>query len=305
MTAALRGSGTAPDGAGDDAGIALQADVDAAPGRPGPATRAPGRRPPGHSPRRSRRASGTAGGSAPASGPAGKHSWVSRGLLVTPWFAAATGFVIAASLWIYSPNPQFSYPAISIGKVPCSSSGCKSKVEQQGAGSLTMNSGQPLTQHHNSAAPGETGTRTRTSTAASGLTFGYVVRPAAQGTFQLIVSVTGKPAIRNWSLYFVLAGDHIKFVIGAQWQADGSDAGTARPFAGYQGQQHGGPGDAGVVQGDQGGYGYGHGGGAAHDQPGISFTVIASGRPPVPTDCSYDGASCTFHELSSAYQGGH
>jgi hypothetical protein len=224
-------------------------------------------------------------------------------VLVTPWFAAATGFFVAASLWIYSPHPQLTFP-IAIGKapMPCNSNGCGSHVDKQGAGSLTLNSGEPLTQQQKSAARGGSGARSQARTAASGLTFGYVVQPTGRGNFELVITVTGKRAIKNWRLAFVLPGDHIRFVFGAHWQPRGSDGGTATPSTGApstgaRSQQHSGPGDYGSGQGD---YTYG----GAHDQPGVIFTVFASGKAVPPADCTFDGASCTFHQLSSASQGG-
>jgi hypothetical protein len=214
---------------------------------------------------------------------------------MTPWFAAATGFVIAASLWIYSPHPQLTYPAISIG--PCKTSGCSPKVDQQGAGSLTIKSGERARQQHKAAAPVRTGPRTRASTAASGLTFGYFVRQTTPGNFELTVSGIGQRAVKNWKLAFVLPGDQIRYVIGAHWQANGRDGIVASPLAGDQGQQHGGPGDYGGGPGD-------HRDGGAYGQAGDSFEVFASGTRVGPADCSFNGASCTFHELSSASQGG-
>lgn len=225
---------------------------------------------------------------------------------MTPWFAAATGFVIAASLWIYSPHQQLTYPAIAIGKAPCNSDGICQPVEQQGAGSLTINSGAPLTQPHNSAKPAGTGTRARTHTAAPGLTFGYVVRPAAPGKFALIVSVTGKRPIKNWHLAFVLPGDQIQIVIGAHWRAAGSDRGTASRLTGDPGQQGGGPWDASRGYGNQGDQGVGQasqvagadGHGGPPEEYVVSFTVIASGTPAAPAGCRYDGAACIFHQMS-------
>jgi hypothetical protein len=227
---------------------------------------------------------------------------------VTPWFAAATGFVIAASLWIYSPHPQLTYPAIAIGKVPCNQNGCAPSIDGQGSRQLTVNSGEPPTQLPNSAKPAGTGTRAQTRTAASGLTFGYVELPAAHGDFAVVVSVTGKRPITNWHLAFVLPGDHIQGVIGAHWQAAGSDGGTASPFTGDPGQYGGGGWGAGGGyrnQGDQsaaaneGGGADGYGGAPAAYR--ISFTVIASGTHAVPADCSYDGVACTFHRMSGHY----
>ena len=278
------------------------------PGRTAPPARPPGRRPHSHSQRRRRKAVSTTARPALAGQRAGKQGGVARGVLVTPWFAAAAGFVIAASLWIYSPHPQLTFPAIAIGKapMPCSSHGCGPHVDKQGAGSLTLNSGEPLTQQQNSAGHGAPG---QARTAASGLAFGYVVQPTWGGNFEVVISVTGKRAVKNWRLAFVLPGDHIRFVIGAHWQPVGGDGGTASPFTGAEGQQYGGPGgysgsrvDPGAVNGD---FTYGSGHGGTLDQPGVIFSVYASGKPVGPAHCSFDGASCTFRKLSSASQGRH
>jgi len=257
-----------------------------------------GRRPASHSRRRSRQKASTPRGPSPASGLAGKHPGVARGLLTTPWFAAATGSVIAASLWIYAPHPQLTYPAISIGKVPCTTSGCGSGVDPQSAPRLAIKSGERVTQHqHKSAAPAKTTTAGRAGTAASGLTFGYLVQPAADGKFWLTVTITAKHPIKDWRLAFVLPGAHIQSVYGADWHPAGDDGGTASQVAGDTGQQHGGPQDPGRGQGN-----YGHGG--ADDQTRVFFTVLASGNPVGPVDCSFGGASCTFRPLSSGSQGG-
>jgi hypothetical protein len=274
MTAVAQPPATAPDGAGDDAETAPLAALTAS----------------------------TPARSAPASGLAGKHPGVARGLLMTPWFAAATGFVVAASLWIYSPHPQLTYPAIRT--MPCTTGGCRAPEVQQGTGSLTVKSGQRVTHQHKPAASSTARARTPASSAASGLKFGYVVQPAAEGKFWLTVTITGKHPVKDWQLAFVLPGAHIQSVHYADWHPAGGDGGTASQLTGDPGQQGGGPGDGGTGWGAQGGNpgDYGHGG--ADDQSRVFFAVLASGEPVGPTHCSFDGASCTFHELSSASQGG-
>ncbi|HEY2080558.1 MAG TPA: hypothetical protein VGH53_29875 [Streptosporangiaceae bacterium] len=252
-------------------------------------------RPPSHSRRRIPRAA-----SAAASRPPG----VARGLLMTPWFAAASGFVIAASLWIHSSHPQLAFPIVTGSAPPCIPDGCSPHSDQQGAGSLIINSGQPKPPQHKPATAAKKATRDQTPTAASGLTFGYVERPAADGNFWLTVTVTGKRSIKDWHLAFVLAGDQIQYVFGADWKGQGTDRVAASPLTGDTGQQGGGRWHAGDGPSDQGAGqgGYGHGG--APDKPVAFFTVIASGKPAAPTQCSFNGTSCTFHELPGASQGG-
>ena len=252
-------------------------------------------RPPSHSRRRIPQA---------ASAAAGRPPGVARGLLMTPWFAAASGFVIAASLWIHSSHPQLTYPAIAVGPPPCSPGGCSPPAEQQGAGSLPINSGQPP--QHKPATAARKATRDQARTAAPGLSFRYVEHPAADGDVILTVVVTGKRPVKDWHLVFVLARDQIQNVFGADWTGKGTDRVAASPWTGDPSQQGGGrwhAGDGLSYQGaGQGGYRDGHGG--ALDHPVVFFTVVASGKPVGPTGCSFNGKSCTFHELSGASKGG-
>jgi len=280
-------NGAADHGAADHGAADHGAPRNGLPDRAAAAGRPPDYRPPSHSHRRSRQTAGEV-----SSRPAGTQRGVVRGLLVTPWFAAASGFVIAVSLWIYSPHPQLAFPdnATGTSEVPCTPDGCSQHFDRQSAGSLTIKSGQQFAPQHQSAKPAKTQTRGQTRTAASGLAFGYIVQPAADGNFWLIVTVTGKHPIKDWRLGFVLPGAHIQTVYGADWQEADSHGGTARPFTGDPSQQHGAPGDWG-------------GQGGPHDQPGVFFTVLASGKPVAPTRCTFDGASCTFHKLSSPSQG--
>jgi hypothetical protein len=279
--------GGAPDGGAPDKAVADNGVADTwPPGLAAAVVDPSGYRPPSHSRRRVQRAASGSASPAP-----GRQPGVARGLLMTPWFAAASGFVIAASLWIYSSHPQLTFP-IATGSVPCIPDGCSPQhVDRDGVGSLAMNSGQPMARQHKPANPARKVIPGQARTAASGLSFRYVVRPAADGNFDLIVIVTGKHPIKDWHLAFVLPGDHIKFAVGADWRATSTHGGTASPLTGDQGQQHGGSWSHG---------GYGHGG--ALDQPGVIFSVVASGRPAAPAQCSFDGASCTFHELSGVSQ---
>jgi len=238
---------------------------------------------------------------AAAGQPATKQTYgygIGRGLLVTPWFAAAAGFVIAASLWIYSPHPKLTFPAIAIGKVPCTVQGCTPDT-QQGSRQLTITSGQPISSGRSGGHSGS-GAHSGGATAASGLTFRYFETPAGHGNYAVIITVTGKHVVKNWKLSFVLRGDHILYVSGAQWTADGADRGVASPLSGDSGQRNGGSGGG---QGDQGS---GQASQGHITEPGqllLSFTVIASGKERGPAHCRFDGAACAFHRLSSASHG--
>jgi len=195
-----------------------------------------------------------------------------RGLLVVPWFAAAAGFVVAVGLWISAPHAELRLPS-AVGEVPCQVTGCGTQAGQ-GAGNLTTTKGQPIA-HPKKAAGAKSGAGRRT--AASGLTFAYVVLWHQQGKFAVLITVRGKKALRSWKLAFTMPGDQITYVAGAAWQPSGEDGGTASVQADQPGQRGQGDGD--------GPDGSGH---------MISFTVFGQGTPAAPTGCTFDKATCTF-----------
>ncbi len=217
----------------------------------------------------------------PAAGGPSLLAGAARGLLVTPWFAAATGFVLAAALWIYSPHTELKLglPSGAVGIVPCQQAGC-SVTTEQGARSLTATSRQPIVHPSKSASRSDT----RHRSAAAGLTFGYAVLWHRQGEFEVMITVRGKRSIRDWRLAFAMSGDQINYVSGAWFKATGQDAVMVSDV----GDQ---------ATGDDGG----HDGTVSPDASGdlyaISFMVFGQGTPVLPTDCVYDGASCTIKQV--------
>jgi len=198
-----------------------------------------------------------------------------RGLVVTPWFAAASGFVIAASLWIYSPHAQLQFPNNAIHLQHCPR-GCSPATSQKGSGSLASSGKHRLTNSQQS------GTAGAGNPAVSGLTFSYVVLSSQDGNFTIRISVTGKRAIKAWTLSFVLRGDRIRGVSGADWQRTSRDSGTASGEGGQAGQWTGdGQGGSGHSAGD-------------HQRYMLTFVVSGTGQPVAPTSCRYDGHACTF-----------
>ena len=148
---------------------------------------------------------------------AGVLRGAARGLLVTPWFAAASGFVIAASLWIYSPHALLQFPDNAIGLQLCHD-GCSQAGSQQGSGSLATSGKGRLADPRRSGARAGSAPRVRNRPAASGLTFSYYFLPSQHGRFTIRISVSGKRAIKDWRLTFDLRGDRIRQVWGADWQ---------------------------------------------------------------------------------------
>jgi hypothetical protein len=218
----------------------------------------------------------------PASNQAGVLRTAARGLLATPWFAAASGFVIAASLWIYAPHAHLQFPSGSaIRAVPCYG-GCSSRTSHDSSGRLaTAGKGRLAEPRKPGTRAGAThrGVRDNRS-AVKGLTFSYYVLPSRHG-FDLMIRVVGQHAIKDWRLSFVLRGDVIRRVTGANWHRTSRDSGTASGD-GQPGQW---PGNG---QGDGGQFGGGH------QQYGLTFLVSGKGSAAGPTDCVFNGQTCTF-----------
>ena len=193
-----------------------------------------------------------------------------RGLLVTPWFAASTGFVIAAGMWLYSPHASISFPS-AIGTLQCPVHGCLTSGGK-GSGSLTSAApGQRLkTQHKGS----RTERQTAASTSAAGLTFTFTVLWQGHNSFGAMIAIAGRRSPGSWQLAFRLPGTQIQNVFGAEWlPLTSSDGGTASPFEGTSGRPS--------------------------DQGGTSFRVFGTGSLTGPTGCTFDGATCTFKVTSA------
>lgn len=206
---------------------------------------------------------------------------------MTPWFAAGAGFVLAATLWIYSPHTELRFPSASApDEVPCTVAQC---TEGNGGGQPAANTpGQHISQQ---AAKGGNA-RDQVAgegSATSGLTFTFSVPWQQNGSFQAVISVRGKHIPAAWRLEFTMPGSQIRYVIGAQWQATPTgDGGTA-----FASQRQYGGGGQGYGQGN-GGYGQGDGGAGRAQHGSISFLVMGSGPAKTPATCVFNGSSCSF-----------
>jgi hypothetical protein len=214
-----------------------------------------------------------------------------RSLLVTPWFAAGAGFVLAAGLWIYSPHTELRFPGANAPYgVPCTTQQCGAGP---GGGQLaTSTPGERIRHpagHGRSVHTGATGP----NSAASELTFTFVVAWQENDSFQALITVRGKHVPSTWRLEFTMPGARIRYVIGAQWRAsprgDGGTAfGSQRQFGG------GGPGNSQEYGQDNEDYGQNPGGHRAQDDS-IILLVMGRGSPSTPTNCVFNGSSCAFN----------
>jgi hypothetical protein len=215
-----------------------------------------------------------------ADGSASPAARAVRRLMVTPWFALATGFVVAAGLWVYSPHAELRFPIGAGGEVRC-------KTPSDCGISSTQNHGLPA-----SAATSPIGGPAATSAgklriARRHLT--YRVLWQYQGKFAMLVSLSGRRVPHTWRLDFAMPGDQIIRVDGAAWQPSGGSKITVTwPVADAQSQY-----TAGSGSGDQRGI-------APWAKAGSSFVVVAAGVPTTPEYCSFNGARCTFSFAQSA-----
>jgi hypothetical protein len=197
-----------------------------------------------------------------------------RGLLLTPWFAASTGFVIAAGMWLYSPHASITFPS-AIGTIHCRLHGCVTPGGK-GSGSLASSApGQRLRTRHERRGSGRSG---GASEGRAGLTLTFTVMWHRHDSFGAAISISGRRSLGAWQLAFRLPGTQIRDVFGAEWvQSATGDGGTASPFNVDFGR--------------------------AGDHDRVSFWIIGTGSPSSPTSCTFDGATCTFKVTSAGKDG--
>jgi hypothetical protein len=194
-----------------------------------------------------------------------------RGLIVSPWFAAGAGVVIATSAFLIAPRAVQEFPNNNgINVTHCSHAGCRPTPQ----GMLPL----PLTE------PGGQ-MRVTTATAASGLTFGYYVLWQQHGAFSMEISVSGSHAIGPWQLTFVIPGRYITSVAGANWQRSGVDGVIASGYVTTAGS---------YSRDGQGG----DSSDGSRDQRFIQFIVTGAGTAAPPGGCFYNSAQCHFTRVS-------
>lgn len=235
-----------------------------------------------------------------------------RGLLVTPWFAAGVGFVIAAALALNSPHTVLTYRPNTSKCV-----NCKPPAPSRGAlasaqpGVVLRTPKKAAKGHPAAGSPG----------GVVGVQVGYRVVWRKDGEFGAIITVPASQARHGWKLRFDIPGTRITEVWGAQWQPDAGGHGglasvpaprPARPWAprhpgapgpghrhpGHGPGRHGWPGRGGQSQPpgqpglrDAAQLDNAAGWGSPQD---VRFLVIAAGDPRTPDSCVLNAAACHF-----------
>jgi hypothetical protein len=178
-----------------------------------------------------------------------------RGLLVTPWFAAGAGFVIAAALSLNAPRTFLTYrPNDQPNTSKCATCVAPESVPTSKPG-VQIRSVNP-------AVIGGIG--------AAGPVVPIHLGPEQNGVFSVTITLPAGQARTDWRVRFALPGRTVMGVLGAHWLADASDDGgvAARQAAG------------GYV--------------APTDPAGVSFKVSVSGSPVAPVGCVLNGKPCRF-----------
>ena len=209
-----------------------------------------------------------------------------RGLLVSPWFAAGAGVVIAAGAFVYAPHARLEIKTPN-QTLPCVVAGCP---ELQGAAPPVpagTGGGKVPTSPPSSHAPSASVHRP----VAVGVTVSYTRLWHYDGRFSMLIKVRSKRPIGAWSLSFAIPGASHLLVVGAKWQSSGPDGGTASGPGGGSLQSSSGA-DGGFVWGSE--QPNGDGGQPGWDGNTVMFMVQGSGADVAPVGCVYSRASCQF-----------
>jgi hypothetical protein len=206
---------------------------------------------------------------------------VARSLMVTPWFAAGAGIVIAAALAVDSPAALTYVPAGPA--VRCPAGNCPGAAPSRGPDVAAATPGVPLPPGSGPNAGTSAGLAPHAGNAAA-YELGYQVVRRSPGGFLATITMPANMRPGPWTLHLAFASARVDRVWGARWQPSGNgDAGTAAGLAGAPG-----PGRA---SGPWPGRGRGHGQG----QPGGGrVTISATGTATTPSACRLDGVSCRF-----------
>ena len=232
--------------------------------------------------------------------PQGLFRGAARSLFVTPWFAAATGFVIAAGLWVYSPHTVLRFPNSEPGVSVCQSTGCGQDSNPHltvVAPGVQIHGGKAKKTSHPAKAAVDRG-----STAADGLVFEFTVLWQRHHGFGATITVTGHKVPDSWRLSFDLPGTQIDDVMGVTWTPNSDGNGGTASQASWQSGESGGGNSSDGSGAFGGGSGDGGDGGLGADVaqsgtdklPVIRFLVTGNGPANAPVHCNFDGASCTF-----------
>jgi len=142
-----------------------------------------------------------------------------RGLMVSPWFAAGAGFVIAAGAFIYAPHASLNFDTAP-GRTVCPTPGCPvPQKEPQIAG--TEGGLVTASPAASSASPRGRHARDDSDDAPS---FTYTVQADGTGMYQMVLTETSDQPIGSWALSVVIPGETSVAVYDGMPQSGGDGA---------------------------------------------------------------------------------
>ena len=193
-----------------------------------------------------------------------------RSLLLTPWFAAGAGIMIAATVAVGSPA-ALTYSQAGPG-VHCSGSCAGPAPERPDVATASPGVALKVSGgHRRGTAPAGSGPpRAMKSGSGARYQLGYQVIGHRRRGFIAIITMPGDLRPGTWSLAFAFASARVERVWGALWQPSGNgNGGTAVGPERWAGRP---PGAAGARQ----------------------LLVLAKGTSKAPPSCTLNGASCRF-----------
>jgi hypothetical protein len=154
-----------------------------------------------------------------------------RGLIVSPWFAAGAGFVIAAGAFMYAPHASVNFDTAP-GRTLCPTPGCPvpQKEPQIAGGTSGLVTASPLPT--SSSPRGRHAAHHKSDSAPS---FTYTVQADGTGMYQMILTETSEHAIGGWRLSVVIPGAEKVSVYDGMLQGSGTDGAIAGGAAGSGG----------------------------------------------------------------------
>jgi len=204
---------------------------------------------------------------------------LARSLLVTPWFAAGAGIVIAAALAVNTPT------ALTYGPtgpdLQCTMHGCIGAGRGKPPQAATATPGVAI-RAPDADAKGA-GSAHAQHRGVESIELGYRIVQRWESGFIAVITMPGAAKSGGWSLQFAFSAAHVNRVWGAQWQPSGDGAGgTANgPSPSNEGPS---PASTPEPPGTQ-----------EPDPPDPDqMLVSATGKPQTPSSCTLDGISCSF-----------
>jgi len=195
-------------------------------------------------------------------------------LVVSPWFAAGAGVVIATGVMIYTPHAKLNF-GNAIQVTPCTQTSCTQTAPAQAPG-----------------LPAGGGVTASPASLPKGMTFWYQpVDESTRSGFGMWIAIRYPHSISQWQLSFAIKGATGVYVIyWPRWTTLGPDGVTVSSL---------------VARTESAGYAEisahdaGNDGGSSLSGYVVLFQVRGTGAPRAPTSCTYNGAPCRF-KLSSA-----